>query len=626
MKALLAVSLVLAVLTSLWTWLPRQDAATTEASKTGMLLTLEGKEIAPDDVTSLRVAQWDTEAKAAQVFEVARKDNVWVIPSKYEYPADGGTRAGATAGGVLNVKRGPLVTADAKLHAELGVVDPLKEGSQDAENRGKRVTLKNTSGATVVDLIVGKRAANADVSYVREASSDEVYTAKLEVDISTRFKDWVETDPLKIASGDIRTVTIKDYSIDLEKQELTERASTAFAKPKDKTAWGSANAPEGHEVNQETLNKLITEVTSLRLTDIVQFSTPEKMIECGLIPSPQGGYLGKEGVMVLGTREGLLYHLFFGNAAVTDETKAPPATEGAAPAVKPQHRYVAIRVAYDPALDETKPPQPPEGIAKASEQEPTGKKKAQRAHSRFLKFFYVVDDASFKKLRPETALLFVDKAAAKAKLPGEKIPKEVDLIKNPSGLEFADLATGSGPKAEEGDEVQVHYTGWLESNSTKFDSSHDRKAPFDVTIGAGGVIKGWDEGLQGMQAGGKRKLVIPAGLGYGPDGKPPTIPGGATLVFDIEVLKLNKKQPPAPPQPEAPKQGEAPKPPAEEKSVPAKPEETKAGTPKAGEEKSEPVKTEAPKSGEAKAEPAKDKTPKTNSETKSEPAKTEAPK
>lgn len=96
---------------------------------------------------------------------------------------------------------------------------------------------------------------------------------------------------------------------------------------------------------------------------------------------------------------------------------------------------------------------------------------------------------------------------------------------------------GKGPAAKSGDHVSVHYTGTL-LDGTKFDSSRDRGEPFEFTLGAGMVIKGWDEGVVGMKKGGKRRLTIPSELGYGKQGSPPKIPPDATLVFDIELLEI----------------------------------------------------------------------------------------
>ncbi len=107
-----------------------------------------------------------------------------------------------------------------------------------------------------------------------------------------------------------------------------------------------------------------------------------------------------------------------------------------------------------------------------------------------------------------------------------------------SGLQYEDLEIGEGPQAEVGNTVQVHYTGWL-TDGTKFDSSVDRNQPFEFSLGAGRVIKGWDEGVAGMQVGGKRKLTIPPDLGYGARGAGGVIPPDATLIFDVELLKIN---------------------------------------------------------------------------------------
>ena len=111
------------------------------------------------------------------------------------------------------------------------------------------------------------------------------------------------------------------------------------------------------------------------------------------------------------------------------------------------------------------------------------------------------------------------------------------MTKTPSGLRYQDISEGQGTEATADHTVSVHYTGWL-PNGEKFDSSHDRNQPFSFMLGAGQVIAGWDEGVAGMKVGGRRKLVIPADLGYGTAGAPPDIPPGATLVFDVELLDV----------------------------------------------------------------------------------------
>ncbi len=108
-----------------------------------------------------------------------------------------------------------------------------------------------------------------------------------------------------------------------------------------------------------------------------------------------------------------------------------------------------------------------------------------------------------------------------------------------SGLQYEDTTTGSGAEAVAGQHVSVHYTGWLYNDGvkgTKFDSSKDRGEPFSFGLGAGQVIRGWDEGVQGMRVGGTRVLVIPAPLGYGARGAGGVIPPNATLMFEVELL------------------------------------------------------------------------------------------
>lgn len=108
-----------------------------------------------------------------------------------------------------------------------------------------------------------------------------------------------------------------------------------------------------------------------------------------------------------------------------------------------------------------------------------------------------------------------------------------------SGLQYEEIQAGTGVQPKKGDVVQVHYTGWL-TNGTKFDSSRDRGEPFEFKLGAGRVIKGWDEGVATMKVGGKRKLVLPPDLAYGSRGAGGVIPPNAELVFEVELLGIQE--------------------------------------------------------------------------------------
>ena len=116
----------------------------------------------------------------------------------------------------------------------------------------------------------------------------------------------------------------------------------------------------------------------------------------------------------------------------------------------------------------------------------------------------------------------------------------MSTIMTSSGLQYEEIKVGDGAEAKAGTHVTVHYTGWLQNADgtagSKFDSSKDRNDPFDFPLGGGRVIKGWDEGVQGMKVGGVRKLIIPSALGYGARGAGGAIPPHATLIFEVELL------------------------------------------------------------------------------------------
>ena len=144
------------------------------------------------------------------------------------------------------------------------------------------------------------------------------------------------------------------------------------------------------------------------------------------------------------------------------------------------------------------------------------------------------------------ALSLLGAACGKKEEPPQSAPAPAATVAPPAELQRTDIVKGTGEGISQGQVAVVHYTGWLfdptapEQKGTKFDSSRDRGEPFKFAIGAGQVIRGWDEGVQGMQPGGQRRLVIPADLGYGDVGAQNVIPPGATLVFDVELLAIEQ--------------------------------------------------------------------------------------
>jgi peptidylprolyl isomerase len=185
--------------------------------------------------------------------------------------------------------------------------------------------------------------------------------------------------------------------------------------------------------------------------------------------------------------------------------------------------------APEPAKNETTEKAPPAEAPKA-EAPPAEAPKAEPAKAEAPKAEPAKTDTAKAKDEPA-------KAAPAKSTPPAAGNKETTLS---SGLRMIDSKEGQGAAVKMGNEIQVHYTGWLYENGkrgAKFDSSVDRGQPFVFTVGEG-VIDGWSQGVVGMKPGGKRELIIPGALAYGPSGRPPRIPPNATLDFEIELLKV----------------------------------------------------------------------------------------
>jgi peptidylprolyl isomerase len=141
------------------------------------------------------------------------------------------------------------------------------------------------------------------------------------------------------------------------------------------------------------------------------------------------------------------------------------------------------------------------------------------------------------------------------------IPPATGKVESAFALRYIDITSGDGAEAQPGQFYTVHYTGWLASNGTKFDSSLDRSEPFAFRQGVRGVIAGWDSGFAGMHVGGKRRLFIPYQLAYGERGRPPVIPPKSDLIFDIQLVAAGDTEPapsPEPPPPPPPTEPEQP--------------------------------------------------------------------
>lgn len=590
---------VLAAATAIPAWLSPalvgSNAATTSQVAAAGVLGRAG--VNPEQIAGLRVISWDDALSAARLFEVKKDGDRWVIPSNFSYPADGNTRVTRTAAGILGVTRGRLVTSKPEEHATLGVVDPLEHDATVKSGFGRRVTLTDSGGSTALDVVVGNRVEGASgLVHVREVGKAEVYTAKIDGDLSTKFTDYVELDPFKINRDSVRGVAVVEYQLDIDKRSINTGPVTRFARSGNEGEWQSQQAAADKRPAKGQIDDILSALSGLRLQGVRPFN-PNRLQKGGfyLANEPQAfqipnaltvqvqgkpcALFGTEGRLDVTSKDGLRYSFMFGKVALGDDqdkdedAKAPEKKDNQ-PA-EGANRYLAVFVTYDAALDEDAKTEAP--AADKSKKKLTGKDRAAKAQERFQRFFYVISNADFKRLRPELAKLWEDKPkepmagttgktvkqwlADNGKLPG--------ISTTPSGLQYQSLAAGpaDGPQPTTADKVAVAYKGTLVDGS-EFDASQN--AEFPVT----GVIKGWTEALQLMRPGDQWKLFVPPELGYGEGGSPPKIGPNQILVFEVTLKSIAGKPAAPAAAPKVESKPAEPEPKAEAKPVepaPAKP-------------------------------------------------------
>ena len=321
-------------------------------------------------------------------------------------------------------------------------------------------------------MIIGAPKSGAEVYFVRRANESEVYTASVQPDeIKSSFKDWVETDLLKLTATELREVVVRDYSVDEQSGRLNDRSTTSLSRKADGEAWSLKPERVGQTLKAQTATDLTSEAAQLRLVGVRPYA-PEWLQERGFYigrdATGREQLFGNEGEVQLTAQDGLVYHLFFGEIALGDAVdqaakQTEPSSAEAPRAKQTAHnRYMAVFVQYERNLDQTIPapeyaPKDAESVADAAQaplaspliptkQTPTnqsaidaaitkGMKRAEESQARFQRFFYVVDDASFKKLRPAQESFYEEVKAEKNANDEGEATSPVDAVPGlPPGL------------------------------------------------------------------------------------------------------------------------------------------------------------------------------------------------
>lgn len=306
----------------------------------------------PNDATSLKVTVFDEEQATIQSFEVEQIDGVWRIPTHYNYPADATEQLAKTASSIIGIKREALISRRESDHPEYGVADPTSRDEKILKGRGDRITLKK-GDEVLADYIIGKAyPEKAGAFFVRAPGEKETYVAEFEVELSTKFQDWIDVDLLKIERDTVTDIIVNKYTL-TEKTDPDGRTYMGTAdveeiditREKFGTPWDIKQLDsEQEEVNNDAVKELVSTLVDTKIIGVrpkpdgltpALGVTPEAarnplmianirndLASKGYFLVPQGenqlGIIAQEGSFYAATNEGLVYELHFGNVFTGD--------------------------------------------------------------------------------------------------------------------------------------------------------------------------------------------------------------------------------------------------------------------------------------------------------------------
>ncbi len=395
----------------------------------------------PDTATTLEVVRFDEETAAAAIFRVTNRNGLWTIPTHHDYPADGKERLARTAAEVIAITKDDFRSDNVTDHEALGVIDPLDQSVSTLRGRGRRVTFKGASEEVLGDLIIGNPVeGQPGLNFVRVPDQNRVYAARTNIDISTRFNDWIETNLLEVERDDVKHIALNEYQID-ESTGGVRRRGEFIVDEVEEDIWTANDVPAGMEVDVVQINVLVGAMMGLEIVGVrpkpeglsgnlrqafeartITNADLQTMQSRGFYPTQAGEMLSNEGELLVRTGEGVLYTLRFGEilfgsgnaVAIGDETSDDQ--EGGVG----ENRYVLITAEFDAsALPE--PPQPSNRDfenkavgqwtdgdrqnkeradlhAQWQQRTETGQSRAAELATRFASWYYVISAASYDRV------------------------------------------------------------------------------------------------------------------------------------------------------------------------------------------------------------------------------------
>ena len=396
----------------------------------------------PNEATTLEVIEFDKNTGTPKPFKVTFENDKWTIPSQYDYPADGQDRLANTAAGIIELRKDDVRSNNTADYVITGVVDPLDE-TAGLEGRGKRVTIKGENEVILADIIIGNEVeGKPNFRFVRIPDQKRVYAAKVDLELSTEFQDWIETDLLLAVEDSINFLVIQDYSINERTGTLNNKDFITLSKGDDRV-WKAKKMPAGKIVDKSAVDTMLTALTELKIVGVrpkpegvtaslqklsegkteISQSDMRSLQSKGFYFTRDGQLVSNEGEMTVRTTEGVEYSLRFGEVVYGDQK------EGGSPE---ENRYLFITAKFADKLY-PEPEKPTnmsfEGkqITQMSEEEQLnkgrhqkyqewerkvtiGRKKAEMLNKRFADWYYIISSESFDALKYDRDDLVVSKS------------------------------------------------------------------------------------------------------------------------------------------------------------------------------------------------------------------------
>ncbi len=395
----------------------------------------------PNAALTLEVIDFDEETGSARPFKVTFKDGQWTIPSHHNYPADAKDRLAKTAAGVIDLKKDDFRSDNIADHEICGVIDPLDE-TAGLTGRGQRVTIKGKNDVVLADIIIGKPVEGREgFRFVRLPDQKRIYAARVNIDLSTDFKDWIDTDLLKVDKNKIDRVELRDYSINERTLSVINRDKVILTRQDGK--WRADKMKTNEVVDSTKMKELLSALDELTIVGVrpkpkglsasLKKSSGEQTISQadalslqskGFYFAKDGQLLSNEGEVQVHTTDGVVYTLRFGEvvygsglavtAGVDDESGTKK--DGAS-----QNRYLFITTHFDKnTFPEPKKPKNTDFLKKPDstwteadkenkklqeehdkwqQKVDAGKRISDELNERFADWYYVISNDSFEKLK-----------------------------------------------------------------------------------------------------------------------------------------------------------------------------------------------------------------------------------